>query len=657
MAEVTTFKNPHSSFSFSRYMFYVLILLLSGQALYAQKTKAEQPARKKIVLKNADEDVSFARDPATGLEIHHLKGNVILVDNETTMTCDSALFYPGINQVVAFSKVHIQQGDSLNLFGNHLFYDGKLGTAFVKGNVELIDKETHLYTDSIHYDVKNRIAKYTEHGRIKNADNTLTSIIGVYLVNQKLFHFKDSVKIVNPKYVMTADTMDYNSLTEIAYFTGPTVLKGDSIYLYCEKGWYDTKQEITSVWKNAVIDNRHQIIHGDSLFFNNNTGFGESFRNVIIQDTVNNLAIMGNYAWVYKEPERFLVTDRAVFIQISEKDSLFLHADTINSITKLIKIVDVKNSDSNKTVAQVPVTSNLTATGSSTINKIEKTAVNSNMDAIRAVTNKLDTTKSVTSKTDVLNTVTSKVDSIHAVSNKSDTTKILAGKNDALKSVKTDALISGIKQVDTILTIIATKSDTIKPAIKKPITSYRLMKAFHHVRIFSKDLQVKCDSMSYSFQDSVIRLYKKPVIWSAENQLTADSMALFTKNRQADHLELYNNAFITSFVDTLRYNQIKGRNLTGYFKDNELFKILIKGNGESVYYLLEGEAVAGRNQSKCANIEVKFDKGHISEIFEYENPEGTIDPPLPPKPVRLEGFSWLDQIRPKKKEDIFLITK
>ncbi len=197
----------------------------------------------------------------------------------------------------------------------------------------MIDKETHLYTDSINYDVNNRIARYNDRGRITNEKNTLTSIIGVFFVAENLFHFKDSVKIVNPEYVMKADTMDYNTVSEIAYFNGPTTLNGDSLYIYCERGWYDTKNKVTSVWKNAMIDNRKQIVHGDSLFFNDSTGFGQSFRNVIIEDTVNKIAVEGNYAWYYKQPERFKVTDRAVFIQISDKDSLFLHADTISSVT------------------------------------------------------------------------------------------------------------------------------------------------------------------------------------------------------------------------------------------------------------------------------------------------------------------------------------
>jgi lipopolysaccharide export system protein LptA len=505
-----------------RHLIYVMVFMFVIPSLQSQDTQTKQTGRKKITLVYADVD-DITKD-ATGNDIHHLKGKVQLKDNDILMWCDSAHYYPDKSQVTAYSKVHIQQGDTLNLYGNYLYYDGKNQTAFVKENVELIDKETHLYTDSIHYDVKNKIAHYNQRGRITNAKNTLTSIIGVYYLTDNLFHFKDSVKIVNPDYVMTADTMDYNTTSKIAYFTGPTELNGDSLYLYCEKGWYDTNKEITSVWKNAMIDNRKQIVHGDSLFFNDSTGYGEAFRNVIIEDTINKIAIEGNYAWYYKEPEKFLATDRAVFIQISsKKDSLFLHADTISAIT-------IADTSSN---------------------------------------------------------------------------------------------------------------------------GYRLMRAYHGCRVFSKDIQSKCDSLSYSFKDSVIRMYTAPVLWSQENQLTADSMAVFTKNQQTDRLELYNAAFIVSQVDTIRFDQIKGRSLTGYFKNNELFKINIKGNGESLYYLLDGEAVAGRNQSKCANMEVLIVKGKVSEIFEYENPEGFIDPPLPADPIRLDGFKWFDSIRPKQRLDIF----
>jgi lipopolysaccharide export system protein LptA len=498
------------------------LLLFISIALFSQE--ASRSGKKKIEVLHSNEGIDEI-EKSTGRRLTRLIGDVILKHNEILMNCDSAHFYTGNNQINAFGRIFMQQGDTLSLRGDSLFYDGATEKASVDGNVILVDKDTHLYTRSVKYDVRNKIATYNNRGKIINGENTLTSIIGIYYSSKNLFNFKDSVKIVNPDYIMTADTMDYNTKTETAFFTGPSELEGDSLYLYCEKGWYDTKNDISRIWDNAIINNRVQVITGDSLYYDGTTGYGQSFRNTSITDTTNNIIVKGNYAWYYKSPERFLVTDRAEFIQVSDKDSLFLHADTISAITY--------------------------------------------------------------SYPDSMN--------------------------------------------------------------------YRLMRAYHGCRVFSRDLQAKCDSLSYSFRDSVIRLYRSPVIWSKENQLTADSIAVYTKNRQAYRLELYNTAFVASQVDRDRFNQIKGRSLTGYFRDNELYKINIEGNGETIYYLLDGEKIVGINEAKCARIEIMVSDGKIQEITESQNPEGVIYPPLDAKPgsLLLEGFAWYDYLRPISKLDIF----
>jgi lipopolysaccharide export system protein LptA len=516
-------KNIHMNRIFINFLF-VLILSFS---LHSQDDPASIQKKRKVDLIYADEN-TIIRDDLTGTDIHHITGNVKFRMDETTLTCDSAHYLPDKMQITAFSRAHLEQGDTLNLFGDYMFYDGSIDIALAKGNVELIDKETHLYTDEIEYNVLSQVAEYDTRGRITNAENTLTSTIGVYYVNQNLFHFKDSVKIVNPDYVMTSDTMNYNTESETVFFTGPSEVHGDSIYMYCERGWYDTKRKVSSIWKNALIDNMKNTLKGDSLFYNDSTGFGEGFRNVVIEDTINNLFVMGDYAAYNKTPERYFATDSAMFIQVTNDDSLFLHADTLMAFN-------------------IP--------------------------------------------------------------------------------------------------------DTMK--------EYRIIKAYYGTRIFSKDIQAKCDSLTFSFQDTVIRLYHDPVIWSADNQLTADSMALFTKNQETDRLELYNSAFVTIKIDTLRYNQVKGNNLTAYFKNDEVYKIVLKGNGQSIYYLLDGEDLAGVNQSKSTDIQIFLEEGKVSEVVEEQNPAGFIDPPvsLNLREPKLEGFKWLSYLRPKKKDDIFIKIK
>lgn len=524
MAEMNLLRNTFGYVIF-RISLPAFIFFSFPRDLLCQHVSGSQAGKKKIEVIHSAVGIEEL-EKLTGRRLTRLLGDVSLKHNDILMTCDSAHFYTGHNQTKAWGRIHMQQGDTLHLYGDSLFYDGTTQAASVDGNVELIDQQTHLYTNSVKYDVANKIARYNDHGKIINGENTLTSITGVYYVSENLYHFKDSVKIVNPDYVMTADTMDYNSRSETAYFTGPSELVGDSLYLYCEKGWYDTKNDISRIWKNSVIDNRQQVIRGDSMYYDGQAGFGQSFRNTSITDTTNNIIVKGDYAWYSKTPEKFMVTDKALFIQASGNDSLFLHADTIFAITR--------------TTAE--------------------------------------------------------------------------GKN------------------------------------------YRLVRAYFGTRIFSKNLQGKCDSLSYSFQDSVIRMYTLPVLWSDQNQLTADSMALFTVNRKADRLELYNSAFVAAQVDDIRFNQVKGRSLTGYFRDNELYKINIVGNAETIYFLLDRDMVVGINNAKCARIEIFVSDGKITGINEYQSPEGTIDPPAAgnTETPKLEGFMWLDKLRPKNIDDLFI---
>jgi len=107
----------------------------------------------------------------------------------------------------------------------------------------------------------------------------------------------------------------------------------------------------------------------------------------------------------------------------------------------------------------------------------------------------------------------------------------------------------------------------------------------------------------------------------------------------------------------MRFNQIKGRSLTGYFKENELYRIVIKGNGESLYYLGEGDEIMAINKATSSDIEIGIEDGKIAVIIENQSPEGIIDPPstTPQGNPKLEGFKWYDYLRPKNKLDIFNI--
>ncbi len=187
----------------------------------------------------------------------------------------------------------------------------------------------------------------------------------------------------------------------------------------------------------------------------------------------------------------------------------------------------------------------------------------------------------------------------------------------------------------------------------------RVMIAYYGVRIYRKDLQGVCDSLAYSFADSVIHLYTAPVIWSGENQLNADKMDLFTKDQAMDHFEMHGKAMIVSRYDSIRYNQIKGKKMYGYFRENELYRIDVNGNGESIYYPEDNGRLIGMNRAECSNIVIYVEKRRIKKIKLLKSPTGTLNPP-PQKfseDQRLKGFKWLSDLRPAGPWDLFRETK
>lgn len=498
------------------HLVHAAIALTALFLLFPRQVLAQQgPVRRKVEILHSD---SMEYDRLTGRSRNKLNGNVSLKHNDLYMLCDSAWYFDEANVVNAFSNIHIWQGDTLHIWGRYLTYNGDTGKAVMTDSVKLTDRETRLFTPQIDYDVNTQIAVYNKGGRILNGENTLTSRTGIYYADRKMLHFRDSVKIVNPDYIMHADTMRYDTRNEIVWFAGPSEAVGDSIYLYCENGWSDTRNDISKLMKNAVLDNRQQRITGDTLWYDEQNGKGEAFGNVTIADTTDKVIAGGNYAWYFKKPERFLITKSPWFTMFSDDDTLTLRADTLRA---------------------VPLTD------------------------------------------------TAGVD-------------------------------------------------------------HRLLKAYKKCTVFSREMQGRCDSLSYSFMDSVIRLYHDPIVWSRENQLTADSIALFTKNSKADHMELYNSAFVVSSVDTARFDQISGKNLSGYFVDNKLRRIKVTGNGEAIYYVVDGNELIGVNRARSASIEIFIEDGKIAEIYQNQSPDGTLDPPLkkPDSEMRLEGFRWVPGLRP-----------
>jgi len=221
--------------------------------------------------------------------------------------------------------------------------------------------------------------------------------------------------------------------------------------------------------------------------------------------------------------------------------------------------------------------------------------------------------------------------------------------------------LSELLKTRNVHSIRPINTDSIPVLAKKDTNNNRFFEAYYHVKIFSDSLQAVCDSMFYSLEDSVFRLYKNPVAWSQENQITGDTLFLFTENKKPQQLLVYENAMSVQKVGELYFNQIKGNSITALFSDGKIDSLRAKGNAETVYYGQdEQNKFIGVNKANCDVIDMYFqrqkDRSTAQKIVLRNNLEGTAYPmrQVNHETLRLKNFQWLIQKRPKTKFDILL---
>ncbi|MEG0795671.1 MAG: OstA-like protein [Odoribacter sp.] len=182
-----------------------------------------------------------------------------------------------------------------------------------------------------------------------------------------------------------------------------------------------------------------------------------------------------------------------------------------------------------------------------------------------------------------------------------------------------------------------------------------VMKCYFNTKFFSTDLQGLCDSMVFPVADSTIYLYTAPIVWAGGNQMTATTIDMHLRNNQVDEFHLLNKALIINQLDTVMFNQIKGRNMTGYVTNNELTKVYVNGNGEVLYYTDDKGVIFGLNKTICSNMNIYLTQKRVKKIVFLTKPEGKLNPlfKVTKEDRYLKDFQWHINQKPLKKEDIF----
>ncbi len=286
-----------------------------------------------VRIENAD---TWQYDKDLNADAQVLVGNVAFSHDGAFLYCDSAYFYEATNSFDAYSNVLIQQGDTLFVYGDVLYYDGNTKLARLRGNVLMDNLTATLRTDSLNYDRAANVGYYFDGGILEDAENTLFSEMGHYYPSQNLAVFRNDVELTNEKFVMNSDTLRYTTDSHVASILGPTtIVYEEQTTIYSEYGWYNTDNEQSKLLKNSYVQHTDgKRLEADTIFYDKKLGRGEGFTNVRIIDTIKKVSLNGHYGYYYEKGERGVVTDSAEMIEYSTQDTLYLHADTLRTFAE-----------------------------------------------------------------------------------------------------------------------------------------------------------------------------------------------------------------------------------------------------------------------------------------------------------------------------------
>ena len=280
-----------------------------------------------VYLLHAD-TVSYDED-AMKADAQFLEGNVSFRHDSSFMYCDSAYFFETTNSLEALGNVRMEQGDTLFVYGNYMFYDGNTQVARLRENVRMENGQVTLFTDSLNYERANNIGYYFEGGLIVDSLNQLSSFYGQYSPATKLAVFNDSVRLENQNFTLYSDTLQYSTDMKIATILGPSVIVSDSGTIHSSHGWYDTGANTALLLERSEVCSGNRLLVGDSIAYDRDAGFGEAFGNMSVRDTAQKVILKGQYGFYNERTEYAFVTDSACFLEYSQGDTLYLHADTL----------------------------------------------------------------------------------------------------------------------------------------------------------------------------------------------------------------------------------------------------------------------------------------------------------------------------------------
>jgi lipopolysaccharide export system protein LptA len=475
------------------------------------------------------------------------------------------------------------------------------------GHVQLKQDNTVFWCDSAVYNKNSKIIEAFGNVHINDRDSVHTySKYLLYHVDTKIANLKNDVKLTDQKSTLLTQELQYDMNQRIGeYHNGGKLLNEKSV-LTSQEGTYYAETKDIYFKKNVVLKDPKYDLTGDSLLYNTVTQMTTFIGPTHIKDSVG----------------RTIETSEG-FYDVKNKKAYFGKRPIIHDGAAKIIADQIETNDS---------------TG---INKLTGNAVYiDSAQGVSVLANRIDVNRieeSFLAYQNPLMILKQDKDSIYIVAD-----TLASGRLSKLPVIK-----------DTIVQADSVVKDTTG---KKSDSTDRYFHAWYHVRIFSDSLQAVSDSLFYSAKDSIFKLFTDPIVWASNSQVTGDTMYLYTKNKKAERLHVFEHALAINKSGENMYNQIKGNRLNGYFNDGVIDYMRAQGNAESIYYVLdEDSAVVGINKAGSDIIDMRFKNKELNRVVFISAVTGAM---YPIKQVTdteryLPSFKWLEARRPKTKYELF----
>ena len=594
------------------YSILFILLPLVAQAQFSERTDSL------VRLLGCDK---LQLEEVNGHSFRKALGNARFEHNATKLICDTALWDVDANVIKAIGHVRIIQNRTVLTSDNLDYYIGSSLAEFRGSLVQLQDKDRNtLRTRNLDYDTADSVAIFRNGGSFRDKDGQIIeSDIGRYDAKTKTFRFFRDVNMYTDSVFVKTDDLDFNTETSIAVFgTGTHAWRGDNM-LSANAGSYNRAAEVFTFMKNVHLLTLNQEAWSDTLVYERAFNNAEMFGNVELLDTTRNVAAVAGYMQYVDSLERIrMLRDPsviAVFEQEGTKDTVYVRGDEL--LYWAVPRCEVSENEVSKSQK-----------------RMEELAV----------------------------------DPVAEYRRKAYEAAVSAAEEAKRKREEEDPNFKGSRPkggpyAEPIFQVpdssATAQVDTTDSALSDS-TKIGFLLGLRNVKVFRKDMQVVCDSLVYNDLDSLVRLYRSPIVWNEiRRQYSADSITVVLKNRALEKASLMSNAFIVVQEDSLCFDQIRGTEMMAYFDSTgTLRRFDSMGGASGLFFLEEKGAFATVNKFEAKMLSATFIKGNINDLVYYEQVKSDAYPAVQLKKDEriLKGFEWQPEKRPKGPEDIVAYT-